>query len=127
PDSFSMGNMGSLFFKSTLKGSYLTPIKKLANNILLHKEVSMPLYEYRCESCQKTLEVIQKFSDSPLTQCPDCGKSLEKLMSLGSFQLKGSGWYNTDYKKSSTPSSSAATESCSGSPSTCSKPACSTT
>ena len=85
----------------------------------------MPLYEYRCETCQKTFEVIQKFSDSPLSQCPDCGKSLEKLMSLGSFQLKGSGWYNTDYKKSSATSPSSPAESCAGSPSTCSKPACS--
>lgn len=86
----------------------------------------MPLYEYRCETCQKTFEVIQKFSDNPLSQCPDCGKSVEKLMSLGSFQLKGSGWYNTDYKKSSAPSSSTAAEGCSGSPSACSKPTCST-
>jgi putative FmdB family regulatory protein len=85
----------------------------------------MPLYEYKCGSCQKTFEVIQKFSDTPLTSCPDCGQTVEKLMSLGSFQLKGSGWYNTDYKKSSSSSPAGSSEGCSGNPSACSKPACS--
>lgn len=59
----------------------------------------MPIYEYRCESCGKELEKIQKFSDPPLTDCPDCGKpSLKKLVSASSFRLKGSGWYETDFK-----------------------------
>ncbi|MBM4304240.1 MAG: zinc ribbon domain-containing protein [Deltaproteobacteria bacterium] len=84
----------------------------------------MPLYEYHCSNCQKTLEVIQKFSDSPLTDCPTCGKSVKKLMSLGSFQLKGSGWYNTDYKKSANPAPSSS-ESCSAPTGGCGKPACS--
>lgn len=66
----------------------------------------MPLYEYRCEACDKVHEVMQKFSDSPLTQCPECGKPVTKLMSLNSFSLKGTGWYSTDYKKSSSSSSS---------------------
>ncbi len=62
----------------------------------------MPLYEYQCEACKKVIEAIQKFSDAPLTQCPECHKdSLKKLMSNTSFALKGSGWYTTDYKKSS--------------------------
>jgi putative FmdB family regulatory protein len=76
----------------------------------------MPLYEYDCSGCQKRLEIIQKFSDSPLTTCPECGGNLSKALSLGSFQLKGTGWYNTDYKKKSAspseppaPSSSAET------------------
>ena len=85
----------------------------------------MPLYEYRCNNCQKTFEVIQKFSDSPLTDCPDCGKSVEKLMSLGSFQLKGSGWYNTDYRKSSASGTTEASP-CATNSSGCGKPACST-
>lgn len=59
----------------------------------------MPLYEYRCDKCAKTFEVIQKFSDNPLDTCPDCGASVERLISRTSFQLKGNGWYASDYKK----------------------------
>ncbi len=58
----------------------------------------MPIYEYQCEKCGETTEVLQKFSDAPLTGCPSCGGHVEKLMSMNSFQLKGSGWYVTDYK-----------------------------
>jgi putative FmdB family regulatory protein len=61
----------------------------------------MPIYEYRCESCGAALEKIRKFSDPPLTDCPACGKStLKKLVSASSFRLKGSGWYETDFKNS---------------------------
>lgn len=59
----------------------------------------MPIYEYRCEACGHGLEAIQKFSDAPLTHCPECGEpSLHKLISAPSFHLKGTGWYQTDYK-----------------------------
>lgn len=59
----------------------------------------MPIYEYRCDACGHALEAIQKFSDAPLADCPACGKSaLKKLMSAAGFQLKGSGWYQTDFK-----------------------------
>jgi len=59
----------------------------------------MPIYEYRCESCNEELEKIQKFSDPPLTDCPACGKAtLKKLVSASSFRLKGTGWYETDFK-----------------------------
>jgi putative FmdB family regulatory protein len=68
----------------------------------------MPLYEYECASCQKIHEVMQKFSDQPLQQCPDCGAEVRKLMSMSSFSLKGSGWYSTDYKKTSAPTSTPA-------------------
>ncbi len=61
----------------------------------------MPLYEYRCEDCGETIEVIQKFSDSPLSQCEDCGGVLERLLSPSAIQFKGSGWYVTDYGKNS--------------------------
>ncbi len=61
----------------------------------------MPIYEYRCTSCGNELEVIQKVSDSPLTECQKCGKnSLEKVISSTQFQLKGTGWYVTDFKES---------------------------
>ena len=59
----------------------------------------MPIYEYRCESCGAELEKLQKISDPPLRDCPACGKSaLAKLVSASSFRLKGSGWYETDFK-----------------------------
>lgn len=68
----------------------------------------MPIYEYRCESCGQELEKIQKFSDPPLTDCPACGKSaLKKLVSASSFRLKGSGWYETDFKTKKKPGDSA--------------------
>lgn len=57
----------------------------------------MPIYEYQCEKCGETTEALQKFSDAPLSQCPGCGGPVSKLMSMNSFQLKGSGWYVTDY------------------------------
>ncbi len=59
----------------------------------------MPIYEYRCSSCSHELEALQKFSDPALTECPSCGTdSLVKLISAAGFQLKGSGWYATDFK-----------------------------
>ncbi len=60
----------------------------------------MPIYEYRCQSCNHDLEVMQKLSDAELTECPACGQPhLKKLMSAAGFRLKGSGWYETDFKK----------------------------
>ena len=59
----------------------------------------MPLYEYKCRSCGKIFEVIQKFSDEPLKVHEACGGDVEKLISRSAFQLKGSGWYATDYAK----------------------------
>lgn len=58
----------------------------------------MPIYEYECNACDQITEALQKFSDDPLTTCPNCGGQLHKIMSLNAFQLKGSGWYVTDYK-----------------------------
>jgi putative FmdB family regulatory protein len=60
----------------------------------------MPLYEYRCESCQHQFEIIQKFSDAPIAVCPKCGAGpVVKLLSSPAFQFKGSGWYITDYAR----------------------------
>ena len=59
----------------------------------------MPIYEYQCTNCEHTLEALQQFSDDPLTDCPVCNESkLKKLISATSFRLKGSGWYETDFK-----------------------------
>ena len=59
----------------------------------------MPIYEYECRSCGHHLEALQKVSDEPLTQCPECGKpALHKLISAAAFRLKGGGWYETDFK-----------------------------
>ena len=59
----------------------------------------MPIYEYRCSSCGHELEALQKFSDAPLVACPTCRKdALVKLISAAGFQLKGSGWYVTDFR-----------------------------
>jgi putative FmdB family regulatory protein len=60
-------------------------------------ETDMPIYEYSCQNCGRRLEVMQKMSDKPLTRCPECNGRLEKLFSQTSFQLKGSGWYASDY------------------------------
>ena len=60
----------------------------------------MPIYEYQCEKCGETTEVLQKFSDAPMEGCPSCGGHVSKMMSMNSFQLKGNGWYVTDYKGS---------------------------
>jgi putative FmdB family regulatory protein len=59
----------------------------------------MPFYEYECQACKFYTEVMQKIRDAPLTKCPSCGKRrLKKLVSAPVFRLKGSGWYETDFK-----------------------------
>ena len=59
----------------------------------------MPIYEYRCDACGHQQEVIQKFNADPLTECPACAEhALRKLVSAAAFHLKGSGWYQTDFK-----------------------------
>ena len=59
----------------------------------------MPIYEYRCESCGEQLEELQKISEQPLKDCPACGQpALKRLVSAAGFRLKGSGWYETDFK-----------------------------
>lgn len=61
----------------------------------------MPIYEYRCSACGFEKDALQKLSDPPLVDCPQCSKpALVKLISAAGFQLKGSGWYATDFKGS---------------------------
>ena len=59
----------------------------------------MPIYEYECSKCGKTIEVIQKMSDKPLKKHAGCGGGLTKLISASGFQFKGTGWYVTDYAR----------------------------
>jgi putative FmdB family regulatory protein len=59
----------------------------------------MPIYEYRCEECGHEMEKLQKMSDPALTECPECKQdALKKVISAAGFRLKGSGWYETDFK-----------------------------
>ncbi|MDX1405628.1 MAG: zinc ribbon domain-containing protein [Woeseiaceae bacterium] len=60
----------------------------------------MPIYEYACTNCDHSLDALQKISDEPLRDCPECGKAaLKRKISAPRFRLKGSGWYETDFKK----------------------------
>ena len=63
----------------------------------------MPIYEYICEKCGSHIELIQKINDAPLKRCAKCRGKLEKTVSRTSFQLKGSGWYVTDYSRKDAP------------------------
>ncbi len=60
----------------------------------------MPIYEYQCETCQHTVDALQKVDDRPLVDCPRCGEpALRRLLSAPRFRLKGTGWYETDFKQ----------------------------
>lgn len=64
----------------------------------------MPIYEYQCSACGHALEALQKISEAPLKQCPACQKdALQKLISAAGFQLKGTGWYATDFRNKGKP------------------------
>jgi putative FmdB family regulatory protein len=68
----------------------------------------MPIYAYKCESCGHAKDVLQKMSDDVLTQCPECGlATYKKQLTAAGFQLKGSGWYVTDFREGSKPEKSA--------------------
>ena len=80
----------------------------------------MPIYEYRCGTCGFQKEFLQKLNDAPLTTCPECGKeSFAKMLTAAGFQLKGSGWYASDFKggaakPESKQESSAPAQGCNG-------------
>jgi putative FmdB family regulatory protein len=67
----------------------------------------VPIYEYQCTKCGEVFEAFQKIHDEPVSRCRFCEGSVEKLISHTSFQLKGSGWYLTDYSRKSNPSDGA--------------------
>jgi putative FmdB family regulatory protein len=71
----------------------------------------MPIYEYRCAACGFQKEYLQKMSDAPLTDCPECGKaSLGKMVTAAGFHLKGSGWYVTDFRQGAKPKADGASK-----------------
>jgi putative FmdB family regulatory protein len=70
----------------------------------------MPIYAYRCEACGFAKDALQKVSDAPLTDCPSCGKStFKKQLTAAGFQLKGTGWYATDFRGGNGAAAPAAT------------------
>jgi putative FmdB family regulatory protein len=71
----------------------------------------MPIYEYQCSQCKERHEVIQRFSDAPMSHCPSCGGDMKKLPSSPAIQFKGSGFYKTDYASPSASSSKGGGES----------------
>ena len=75
----------------------------------------MPTYQYACTSCGERLEAVQKFSDDPLTECPSCGGALRKVFSPVGVVFKGSGFYKTDSRSSSSTSSSSSASTSSSS------------
>ena len=80
----------------------------------------MPIYEYRCDACGFQKEHLQKLSDPQLTACPECKQeSYSKQLSAAGFQLKGSGWYATDFKGGSKPAPKAETPPCKGGTGAC--------
>ncbi|MGN1056904.1 MAG: FmdB family zinc ribbon protein [Comamonas sp.] len=84
----------------------------------------MPIYAYKCGACGHAKDVLQKMSDAPLTDCPACGASaFSKQLTAPGFQLKGTGWYATDFKGSS--SASAAAPACDNGGSACAAAGCS--
>ncbi|MFA5092940.1 MAG: FmdB family zinc ribbon protein [Candidatus Omnitrophota bacterium] len=73
----------------------------------------MPTYEYECLSCKHKFEILQSITEKPKTKCPQCGKKVKKLISsTGGFIFKGTGFYATDYKKSSKSSISSSVGGC---------------
>ena len=75
----------------------------------------MPLYEYECDGCGRRFELIRKFSDAPVTNCPTCNGSVRKLLSSPAIQFKGTGWYVTDYARKPSAGQAAAEKSSSDS------------
>ncbi len=81
----------------------------------------MPIYEYKCKTCDHTFEKLQSFSAGQFQSCPRCGQSAERCISLGSFILKGGGWYATDHaskarRDTQTPQQPACEKSCDNCP-----------
>jgi putative FmdB family regulatory protein len=89
---------------------HLAPPRAAFGALPTHSTVhAMPIYAYKCESCGHARDVLQKISDAPLTDCPACGAAtFSKQLTAAGFQLKGSGWYATDFKGGAAAPSTAA-------------------
>jgi putative FmdB family regulatory protein len=86
-------------------GALKRPLPPIIEGFAIQTPTAMPIYAYKCESCGHSKDVLQKISDAPLTECPACGKAtFSKQVTAAGFQLKGSGWYATDFKGGSTAS-----------------------
>src|SRR5579872_2470581 len=92
---------------STLQLTFRQPIPRITSRISRSSGVGVPIYEYQCKKCGHRFERIQKFSDKPVTRCPECGGKVEQLLHAPAVQFKGSGWYVTDYARKSSAGSSA--------------------
>ena len=85
----------------------------------------MPIYAYRCSACGHAKDVLQKLSDAPLTDCPACGAAaFSKQLTAAGFQLKGSGWYATDFKGGASAPAAAADDKSAAAPAPAAAPAC---
>ncbi|WP_455554930.1 FmdB family zinc ribbon protein [Comamonas sp.] len=85
----------------------------------------MPIYAYKCGACGHAKDVLQKMSDAPLTDCPACGAAaFSKQLTAPGFQLKGTGWYATDFKGGSTSSAAASAPACDNGGSACAAAGC---
>jgi putative FmdB family regulatory protein len=84
---------------------------------MMKEGASMPIYEYKCLKCRGEFEAMQKISDSPMKRCSFCNGPVKRLISRSSFQLKGSGWYLTDYAKKGSPKDTTESKASSETPS----------
>lgn len=94
----------------------------LSYNLQNFLEKTMPIYAYRCSQCGFAKDVLQKMSDAPLTHCPECNtESFAKQLTAAGFQLKGSGWYQTDFKggASAAPTKAESAPPCQGGTGSC--------
>src|SRR5690349_20383627 len=85
--------------------TFRQPLPRITSRISRSSGVGVPIYEYQCKKCGHRFERIQKFSDKPVTTCPECGGKVEQLLHAPAVQFKGSGWYVTDYARKSSGTS----------------------
>jgi len=98
---------------------------KISGIIFPKKEKKMPTYEYQCEVCGHTFDKFQNITENPLTECPECGGIVKRLISGGAGLIfKGSGFYHTDYKNKTAKPSCGQTTTCCGKDSPCTDKQC---
>ena len=97
--------------RSPVHNNFTGTYRHCYNDLPNGQEVTLPLYEYRCEKCGARVEKIQKFSDPPLATCEKCGGELTRLLSAPAIQFKGTGWYVTDYARKTTSGQASKSES----------------